>query len=109
MRLGGKVDNDIRLRHKRIHDFAVSYIAVPETNTTIMIIFIQIYRKIVNMPGVCKSVKDYNFIIRVFFIDMPDKIASYKTRATCNLILSFSFYLTAFISFYLIILQVSSP
>src|SRR2546422_10174315 len=75
MRLGGHMNNDIRLRNECVHEFAVANIAVPE--------FIasrphRPVRAVLYVPSVSKGIYYKQPVVRIFLIKMSDKVAADK-------------------------------
>ena len=76
MRLGCKVYYDLALADQFLNDIPMRYIAVKKTKPSISFHF---RKQIIQIACIGEGVKQNDFVLRIFFEDVIDKVTTYKT------------------------------
>ena len=83
MGLSSKMYDDVGCRNKGVHQFGIRDIPVPEKQSSI-IVLVDINRKVFDVSCVGQGIEHYDPVVRILVIDVPHKIAPYKTGDAGN-------------------------
>jgi hypothetical protein len=77
MGLRSEMDHDVGLGNKGINQFSISHVSVPEDEPFSFVV-VDIHRQILNASGIGEGVENDDLVIKIFMVEVPDKITSHK-------------------------------